>query len=90
MATPTGSTAYNLSARGPIVSPRHRALLLTPVSPHMLFDRSLVLDAGERIRLEVLGDRPGRPGRSTAATVGTLEPGDSIVCRRPAPTTPAS
>ena len=57
MATPTGSTAYSLSARGPVVSPRHRALLLTPVSPHMLFDRSLVLDPAECIEVEVGGHR---------------------------------
>lgn len=57
IATPTGSTAYSLSARGPVVSPRHRALLLTPVSPHMLFDRSLVLDPDETIEIEVLGHR---------------------------------
>jgi NAD+ kinase len=80
VATPTGSTAYNLSARGPIVSPRHRALVVTPVSAHMLFDRALVLDASERIRLEVLGDRSSAlvvDGR----TIATLDPGDSIRCR---------
>jgi NAD+ kinase len=58
VATPTGSTAYSLSARGPVVSPRHRAILLTPVSPHMLFDRSLVLDPDEDIEVEVTGHRP--------------------------------
>lgn len=57
VATPTGSTAYSLSARGPVVSPTHRAMLLTPVSPHMLFDRSLVLDPDEEIVIEVLGHR---------------------------------
>ncbi|HLH28685.1 MAG TPA: NAD(+)/NADH kinase, partial [Acidimicrobiales bacterium] len=41
VSTPTGSTAYNLSARGPILSPRLRAIVITAVSPHMLFDRSL-------------------------------------------------
>ena len=67
VATPTGSTAYSLSARGPVVSPRHRALLLTPVSPHMLFDRTLVLDPDETVEIEVIGHRPamlsidGRP-----------------------------
>jgi NAD+ kinase len=57
VATPTGSTAYSLSARGPVISPRHRALLLTPVSPHMLFDRALVLDPDETIEIDVTGHR---------------------------------
>lgn len=77
IATPTGSTAYSLSARGPILSPRLRAVLVTPVSPHMLFDRSMVLDATEKVRVEVLGHRP-----VSAATDGdlvhTLSPGDVV------------
>src|SRR6266487_3493529 len=68
VATPTGSTAYSFSARGPIVSPKVPCLLLTPVSPHMVFDRSIVLAPDEGVTLEVLGDEPGllsadgRPG----------------------------
>lgn len=79
VATPTGSTAYSLSARGPIVSPTHRALLLTPVAPHMLFDRTLVLDATETIRLEVLTGTASLSvdGRS----VGRLQVGDAVVCK---------
>ena len=80
VATPTGSTAYSLSARGPIVSPRHRALLITPVSPHMLFDRSLVLDPEEHLDLEVVGHRNAVlsvDGRRTT----TLVPGDVLSCR---------
>jgi NAD+ kinase len=77
VATPTGSTAYSLSARGPVVSPRHRAVLLTPVSPHMLFDRALVLDPEEQIDIEVGGHRAvvlSVDGQRTA----TLGPGDVV------------
>jgi NAD+ kinase len=59
VATPTGSTAYSFSAGGPIVSPTVEALILTPVAPHMVFDRSIVLDATQSVVLEVLGDEPG-------------------------------
>lgn len=58
IATPTGSTAYAFSARGPIIDPTHRSLLLTPVSPHMLFDRSLVLEPSTAVELTVDGHRP--------------------------------
>lgn len=79
VATPTGSTAYSFSARGPIVAPEHRALLLTPVAPHMLFDRALVLEPETRIRLEVAGPRPATvsvDGRN----LGVLGEGDALVC----------
>jgi len=80
VATATGSTAYSFSARGPIISPAHRCLLLTPVSPHMLFDRALVLGAEEELKLLVTDGRPVAltiDGRAA----GELESGDEIVCR---------
>ncbi|MDA8386270.1 MAG: hypothetical protein M0Z88_08430 [Actinomycetota bacterium] len=55
VSTPTGSTAYSFSARGPVVSPRMNAMVLTPVSPHMLFDRALVLEPDEEVEIRVLG-----------------------------------
>ena len=79
VATPTGSTAYSFSARGPIVAPEHAALVLTPVAPHMLFDRSIVFGPQTQLRVEVCGHRPATlsvDGRN----LGTLNEGDAIVC----------
>jgi NAD+ kinase len=59
VATPTGSTAYSFSGGGPIVSPKLPCLVLTPVAPHMVFDRSIVLGPEDRVTLEVLGEEPG-------------------------------
>ncbi|MGZ4679757.1 MAG: NAD(+)/NADH kinase [Ilumatobacteraceae bacterium] len=78
IATPTGSTAYSFSARGPVISPKHRALLLTPVSPHMLFDRSLVLDPDEEIEIELLGHRPAALSIDGQAAASLVE-GDILV-----------
>jgi len=80
VATPTGSTAYNLSVRGPILSPGLRAIVLTPVSPHMLFDRPLVLEPEQWVRLEIVGPRPAVLALD-GQSAGTLEPGDAVVCR---------
>ena len=79
VATPTGSTAYSFSARGPIVSPRIRCLLLTPVSPHMLFDRSLVLDATESVRF-VVTDQRSVALTADGLELGALAAGDAVVC----------
>jgi NAD+ kinase len=78
VATPTGSTAYAFSAGGPIVSPNVRVLLMTPVSAHLSFDRSLVVDASDSVRIEVT-ERPAMlvlDGREW----GLLEKGDAVVC----------
>ncbi len=57
VATPTGSTGYNLSAGGPIVSPHASMMVMTPVAPHSLFDRSLILTADDEIVIEVVAER---------------------------------
>lgn len=54
VSTPTGSTAYSLAAGGPILSPSVAAILLTPICPHTLYARSLVLPSEVELRLRVL------------------------------------
>lgn len=80
VCTPTGSTAYNLSARGPVVSPRLQAMVLTAVAPHLAFDRSLVLGPSETVGFTLL---PGRP--ATVVVDGhrllPLEEGGTLTCR---------
>jgi NAD+ kinase len=79
VSTPTGSTAYSFSARGPIVSPRHRCLLLTPVSPHMLFDRSLVFGPEETLEFTV-DDERAAVLIVDGQEMGALDTGDSVTC----------
>ncbi|MFN2594745.1 MAG: NAD(+)/NADH kinase [Actinomycetota bacterium] len=56
VATPTGSTAYALSAGGPVVSPRAECMIVVPVSPHMIFARPFVLAPEAIVRMEVGSD----------------------------------
>ncbi len=80
VATPTGSTAYNLSAGGPIVSPNLSALVVTPVAAHSLFGRPLVVGPDEVARVAV------EAGEAVLGVDGVhcarLSIGDVVECRR--------
>jgi NAD+ kinase len=82
LATPTGSTAYSLSAGGPIVAPSVHCIIATPICPHTLGVRPLVLPAEETITVEVLS-----PGEELVLTIDGQEherlvPGQRVVVRR--------
>ncbi|MES2199621.1 MAG: NAD(+)/NADH kinase [Chlamydiota bacterium] len=56
LSTPNGSTAYSLAAGGPILSPDLEALVLTPISPHTISNRPIVLTANQEIQIQYLSD----------------------------------
>jgi NAD+ kinase len=80
VATPTGSTAYNLSARGPVVEPDLRAIIVTPVAAHMLFDRAMVLGPDRPIDLEIL-DAQAADLVIDGHPLVRLQPGAHVSCQ---------
>jgi NAD+ kinase len=78
IATPTGSTAYSLSAGGPILDPTSNALVINPICPHSLGVRPLVIPADREIKISAVSNE-----RSVTATIDgqiahELEPGDEV------------
>lgn len=91
IATPTGSTAYNLSAGGPICIPNGRMMVLTPICPHSLNMRPIVLSDTDEVRVEIgFTARTEVPG-ATASFDGRndlcMQAGDAITVRRSDKTT---
>src|SRR5713101_4581351 len=82
VATPTGSTAYTLSVGGPIVSPVVDAILVTPLAPHGLFNRTLTIAATELLEIDVLGESAPVVVERDGARERELTPGATIAVRR--------
>lgn len=86
VATPTGSTAYSLSAGGPILSPDLNIMVMTPICPHSFFDRSIVISSEHEVRIRLRTIH-----RETLLTIDgqnshPLEDGDEVVVRSSATT----
>jgi NAD+ kinase len=82
VATPTGSTAYSFSARGPVVSPAIDCLILTPVSPHQTFDRTIVAGPDETIEITVLSENDVAAVSADGRPAIEVTPGSTIKVRR--------
>ncbi len=82
VSTPTGSTAYSLAANGPILAPNMNATVITPVCPHLLTIRPLVVHGDAEVVLKV----EGVPGVTYLTIDGQeaveLQVGDEVLCRR--------
>lgn len=91
VATPTGSTGYNLSAGGPIVEPSANLLLLTPICPHTLNTRSIVFSPDDEISVEIPMGKDGCEQVVEANFDGShkaaMRTGDRLVIRRADKTT---
>ncbi len=84
VASPTGSTAYNLAAGGPIVHPAMDAFILTPIAPHTLSNRPIVVPAGRDVRVAVSRENGGAEVYVTfdGQTGAPLDAGDEVTIRR--------
>ena len=81
VATPTGSTGYSLSCGGPVMTPTARSLVITPIAPHNLNARPLVISDDTEIRLRVSGREPQHL-LSLDSRITTLDNGTEICIRR--------
>lgn len=83
VSTPTGSTAYSLSAGGPIMHPRLDAMLLVPMFPHTLSARPIVVEGNSEVKLVIAGSNPdGVPVTCDGQVNLTAQPGDTVYIRK--------
>ncbi|MBC8125064.1 MAG: NAD(+)/NADH kinase [Candidatus Kapabacteria bacterium] len=82
ICTPTGSTAYSLAAGGPIIAPSANALCITPIAPHTLTLRPLIVNDGSEIRCELLGENSAAHVVADGKILGTARKGETILIRK--------
>lgn len=78
-STPTGSTAYNLSAGGPILKPDSEMVAITPICPHALHARSIVVSSGDIVKVKVGKNSRGSLLLSTDGQTGTTLKNEDVI-----------
>lgn len=79
VSTPTGSTAYSLSAGGPVLSPDLDVMVLTPICPHSFFDRSIVIAANQAVRIRLKTSHRDTLVTIDGQEIHPLEDGDEVI-----------
>jgi NAD+ kinase len=82
VSSPTGSTAYSLAAGGAIVLPTAEVFVLTPISPHSLTNRSIILPLAATLRVKAVKTEPATFLNADGQIIGELANGDEITIRR--------
>ena len=82
LSSPTGSTAYSLAAGGAVVFPTANVLALTPICPHTLSNRALILPLTSTIEVKVVGGKPETILSADGQVISELAAGDKIRVRR--------
>ena len=82
VATPTGSTGYNLSAGGPLIDPSIEAFIVTPICPHSLSQRPVVIPGDRAITVQVIAEHTDIMLTADGQTVSSLQPEERVIVKR--------
>ena len=82
ISSPTGSTAYSLSAGGAVVLPTAEVFAMTPICPHALSNRSIILPLASKIRVKAISPLPATILSADGQIVGELDAGNEVIIRR--------
>jgi NAD+ kinase len=82
ISSPTGSTAYSLAAGGAVVVPTAEVFVMTPICPHALSNRSIILPLSAKISVKAISPLPATILSADGQVVGELDAGDEIIIRR--------
>jgi NAD+ kinase len=82
ISSPTGSTAYSLAAGGAVVLPTAEVFVMTPICPHALSNRSIILPLASKISVKAISPLPATILSADGQIIAGLDAGDEVIIRR--------